>query len=89
MDEYEREDRAVATVREWLTSTYGTKHYATEQAMNSKHNVLPALFTATIDEPSRQSLPQHVLDAWAELIAAERRRLELYEDVLSRQRVRR
>jgi hypothetical protein len=54
MDEYEREDRAVATVREWLTSTYGTQHYATEQAMNSKHNVLPALFTATIDEPSRR-----------------------------------
>jgi hypothetical protein len=88
-DEYRREDWAAATVREWLTSTYGAEHYITERASGpGTAAVLAALFTSSVDSAAlpEDSMPQMVVDAWAELLAAERRRLDLYEQALDKHR---
>lgn len=73
MEDYEREDQANETVRDWLIRTYGREHRVTTSADSVGTVRALLLVTTTTNHPE---LPVEVLEAWQDLIHSEQHHLD-------------
>lgn len=84
--EYDEEDNAAGTVQEWLSENFGPGHAVAR--MPREIGPLNALMSVTTMKGRPDRLPPEVLTAWAALIRAEQRHLDIAARALAREQKR-